>query len=220
MYQKKAFSLLEVVIVIIVVAIISVTFTPKYERDHLTEASHQIISHIRYAQHLALIDNKFDPTDSNWYKRRWQIRFFKKTTASKDGTSKWAYAVFSDKPNSTGTYDGNPNATTGEVAIDPLNQTLISGGFTINYSNQKTNKKTAIGETYGIDNVTFSHCGTGRRIVFDYLGRPMIGNPKSYNAPYESGKILTQVCKITFSRGNQNIKICIEPETGYAHICK
>ena len=217
MYHKKAFTLLEAVIVIVVIAIISVSFTPNYERDNLTEAAHQIISHIRYTQHLALIDNKYDPKDPNWYKRRWQIRFFKKTTASKDGTSKWAYAVFSDKPNSSGNFNGQPNATTGEVAIDPLNRTLISGGFTINYSNEKTNKKTAIGETYGITNITFSNCN--QRIPFDYIGRPLKGDPKNYSASYEKNKIITNTCKITLSDGSRNIGICIEPETGYAHIC-
>ncbi len=218
---KKAFTILEVVIAIIIIAILASTFSPKFERDSLTEAAHQILSHIRYTQHLALIDDKFDPYEKEWYKRRWQIIFFRRATASKDGvTPKWGYAVFSDKPDSSGNFNGIPNVTRDEIALDPLNGTLLSGGRTISYNNEKTNKKTAIEEAYGITNVTFSGCGNAKRIVFDYLGRPLTGDPKNYHAPYEKNKILTSICKITISNGFQNIGICIEPETGYAHICQ
>jgi len=219
--SKKAFSVLEIVIVIIVIAILATTFTPKFERDTLTQAAHQIISHIRYTQHLALIDDKFNPYEKDWYKRRWQIIFFHRTTASSDGvTPKWGYAVFSDKPDSSGNFNGIPNVTRDEIALDPLNGTLLSGGRTISYNNEKTNKKTAIEEAYGIINISFSGCGNARRIAFDYLGRPLTGNILSYTSPYPENKVLSSVCKITFSNGRENIKICIEPETGYTHICE
>ncbi len=222
---KKAFTFLEAIIVLIIVGILSVVFTPSFQRDTLKEAANQILSHIRYAQHLALVDEKFNPYEADWYKRRWQIRFFKSTRASKDGSSKWAYAVFSDKP----VFNGFPEITKGEVAKDPLDQTYITGGYSsdpasYNYNSEYVNKKVAIEETYGITNVTFSSsCAyyNSKAIIFDYLGRPLRGNSSSYNAPYEKNKMINSICKITFWNNNaKNIKICIEPETGYSYICK
>jgi len=216
--------MLELVFVIVVVGILAATIIPRFSRDSLQEAADQVISHIKYTQHLAMIDDKFTTNDPKWFKGRWQIRFFYKKYASKDGnTKKWAYAVFSDKPNSSGNFDGNPNATTGEVAIDPLNQTLMSGGFTIYYSNKKTNKKCAIGETYGIKNVKFIGCGSSStRIAFDYLGRPISGNLKSSNKSYESNRLLKTQCRIVLCKNSScddnNITIAIEPETGYTHL--
>ena len=215
--------MLELVFVIVVAGILAAAIVPRFDRNNLEEAADQVISHIRYTQHLAMVDEKFDTNDSKWFKGRWQIRFFKKAYASSDGTAKWAYAIFNDKPNSAGNFDGNPNATTGEVAIDPLNHTLLSGGFTIYYSNPKTNKKSAIGETYGIKKVKFTNCGsTATRIAFDYMGRPMIGNLKSLSQSYKMNRLLKTQCKIALCKTNpcseNNITIAIEPETGYAHI--
>ncbi len=220
---KKAFTFLEAVIVIIIVAILAVVFSPKYEKENLLQATNQILAHIKYTQHLALIDNKFDPTSSDWYKRRWQIRFFKSSRASKDGSSKWAYAVFSDSP----PYDGFPSITKNEVAKDPLDKTYITGGYSTdpssyNYNSEYVNKKIAIEETYGITSITFSQsCNyyNSRAIIFDYLGRPLRGNSSNYNHPYEKNKMITSTCKITFSDGVDSMSICVEPETGYAHRC-
>ncbi|MBV5349233.1 hypothetical protein JZU61_06240, partial [bacterium] len=57
----------------------------------------------------AMVDDKFDPADSNWWKRKWQ---FKVT-----GTS---YDVFSD----SGAFNGTADA--GEVAVDPLTREPIT----------------------------------------------------------------------------------------------
>ncbi|NPA04083.1 MAG: type II/IV secretion system protein, partial [Epsilonproteobacteria bacterium] len=179
----------------------------------------------RYTQHLALTDNKIDPSKEFWYKELWQIRFFKSINASRDGTSKWAYAVFSDKDSGSG-YDGNPNATTGEVALEPQTKRLLSGGFTITYDNPKTYKKAAIEETYNIVDVRFSPACSyygSKRIVFDYVGRPMRGNPASYTKPYtDANRLITQECKITFCFDDleceTNFTISIMPETGFSYI--
>ena len=224
---KKAFTFLEAVIVIILMAILSAVFIPKYDKNNLRQAANQILSHIRYARHLALVDEKFDPYDQYWYRKRWQIRFFKSSRASRDGTSKWAYAVFSDKPSPS--YNGYPEISNQEVAKDPLDQTYITGGYSsdpisYNYNSEFVNKKAAIEETYGIVNVVFSSsCSyyNSKSIIFDYLGRPLRGRSSSYNAPYERQRMITSVCKITFFDSNNNsIKICIEPETGHSYICQ
>ena len=211
--MKKAFTLIELIFVIIVIGILSAVLAPSFKRNPLQEAADQIASHIRLTQQLALHDNKFNPTNSNWYKKRWQIRFFKKSSASKDGTAKWAYAVFSDK-----NLDGNPNNN--EIAIDPLTNTYISGGFNINYSNAKTNKKTAIGEKFGISSVTFTGgcAGASTRISFDNLGRPLKGNPRSLIRKYATNTLITSICNIVLQYGTQTKTISIYPETGFVKI--
>ena len=60
MNNKKAFSLIELIFVIVIIGILSSVLVPRFDRPTLIEAAHQIISHIRYTQHLAMVDNKFD----------------------------------------------------------------------------------------------------------------------------------------------------------------
>ncbi|QOY54016.1 type II secretion system protein [Candidatus Sulfurimonas marisnigri] len=73
--MKKAFTMLELVMVIVVIGILAAVAIPRTGRDNVAEAATQLISHIRYAQHLALVDDKFDSTVANWYENIWQIRF-------------------------------------------------------------------------------------------------------------------------------------------------
>ena len=67
--------MLELVFVIIVVGIIAVTLVPKMQDRPLYQATLDLVSQIRYAQHLALVDDKLDKNDVEWFKKRWQIRF-------------------------------------------------------------------------------------------------------------------------------------------------
>ncbi|EAJ5693991.1 prepilin-type N-terminal cleavage/methylation domain-containing protein [Campylobacter fetus] len=74
--MKKAFTLIEIIIVLVIVGIMASFTIPKLNRNDLRLAADQIVSHIRYTQHLAIIDDKFDTKDTkdtNWYKGRWQI---------------------------------------------------------------------------------------------------------------------------------------------------
>ncbi|WP_300367295.1 prepilin-type N-terminal cleavage/methylation domain-containing protein, partial [Hydrogenimonas sp.] len=51
---KNAFTMLELIIVIVVVGILSAIMIPRFSDDKLREAADQIMSHIRYTQHLAM----------------------------------------------------------------------------------------------------------------------------------------------------------------------
>lgn len=72
---KKAFTMIELIMIIVVVGILAVAVIPRVDRDTLIEATNQVASHVRYTQHLAMLDNKYDPRDSNWYRNRWKITF-------------------------------------------------------------------------------------------------------------------------------------------------
>ena len=223
--MKKSFTLLEIIFVIIVIGILAAVIFPRLQTNRVHDAANQILSHIRYTQHLALMDDKTNPLKSDWYKSLWQIRFFSRNSASADGsTAKWAYAVFSDKDYGSG-YNGNLNATTGEVARDPETKKLLSGGYSISYNDPRTYKPAAIGETYNIVDVKFtSSCSyyRSKRIVFDNLGRPLKGSPENYDKIYHKSKIIQNTCFITFCFDNDtcdtNFTIAIEPESGYSYI--
>jgi len=217
--MKKAFTMMELVFVIVVVGILSALIAPNFQRNTLREAADQLISHIRYTQHLAMMDDKFNPNDNKWFLGRWQLHFYQNTGSD----NKWSYIVFSDWK---GTHSGNPD--NGEIAVNPLDNTKFltggtSGGALIQYGDKEATKAMNIGHKYGVTSVIFGGgCNGGvKYLSFDYLGRPFNSFPTSL--PYElpsSGyhKLLTSQCDITLSDGTKSVTIAIERETGYAHI--
>jgi len=235
--MKKAFTLLELVFVIVVIAILAAVIIPKTRSNPLQEAAIQLVSHIRYTQHLAIINGKFDPNEPFWFRQKWQLAF---STAG--GTN--SYMIFSDSPAKIGgAYDGNPGAnsayTNVEVARNPAKKDrYLIGVKNSNFNNQDKQKLSSelnIEKKYGINAITVTGGSTGssaRRILFDYLGRPYRGNTSSTStAALNSAldkitmsaiyiKLCLNVCvnpKTSANNANE-IVIKIEPETGYAHI--
>ncbi len=87
--MKKAFSLIELVFVIVVIGIIAAVVIPRTSSDSAVEAAIELQSNIRYTQHLAMQDDKFDPNNASWYRNRWQIVFNNNTYSivSDNGTN-------------------------------------------------------------------------------------------------------------------------------------
>lgn len=221
--MKKAFTLLELVFVIAVVGILAAIIIPNTRTNPLREAAIQLVSHIRYTQHLAMIDDKFDVTNAKWYRGMWTILF--NSDAASNNLK--AYTIMSDRPNALGNYNGNSNET--ETAKDPsVSGKVLSGGLTgstnaLDFTHPSYNgvKSLNLGSTYGITDVIFnSDCqfNGSTRVSFDHLGRPLIGKLLSYTSPYVNNRMLTQQCRITLVDFDANVSIAIEPETGYAHI--
>jgi len=229
--MKKAFTLLELIFVIVVVGILAAVVLPNTHRDPLREAAVQLISHIRYTQHLAMIDDKFDANEPMWYRQRWQLAF---STAA--GTE--SYYIFADSPSAVGAYDGNPGAnntyTDVEVARNPAKKDSyligVPFGSFDNSAVDRLSTELNVGSKYGIGNITVSGGGTGsnaNRILFDHLGRPYRGNNSTLTSAVHRiattaifVKLCTNTCvnpAITANNANE-IVIRIEPETGYARI--
>jgi len=214
--MKKAFTMLELVFVIIVVGILAATIIPNIKTNPLQEAAVQLVSDIRYTQHLAMVDDKYDSSDASWYKRRWQLLF----ETSADYTNGFeAYSIFSD----SGGFSGNPGLS--ELAKNPQSSDkLMTGGYAgvIYYkSDSRVTRKMNLGASFGVTSVGQSGCGA-KRIAFDRLGRPLSGNIKSNTAPYTTSagtsNLLTGNCDLTLNHGTDNIKIRITPETGFTCI--
>ena len=227
--KKQAFTLLELLFVIVVIGILAATIIPRSRTNPLQEAAVQLASHIKYTQHLAMIDDKYDAsrTDTSgkviWYKDRWQLNF-------SDGNFtdyKVAYTIFAD---TQGNAMSRGNANPSEVAINPNNPNqLMTGGYNstaaINYTNAgfQGMKKLNIGDSYGIKSVVLSggcNSNISTRISFDHLGRPMNGDQSTMTGPYKAGtqRLMTTTCNITLSSATDSIVLTIAPETGYVKI--
>jgi prepilin-type N-terminal cleavage/methylation domain-containing protein len=206
--KRFAFTLLELVFVIIVIGIIAVLAMPNLSTNPLQQAAEQIAGHIRYTQHLAMVDDKYNDKKSTWWRERWQIRFYEKGTPDN-----YYYTVFSDKDQNTNVDYG---AGKTEVAIDPLTSKKLHVS--------DDNKNMDLTGTYGIVNVVTScltkdgSSVTANKgvIAFDEFGRPYNGIS---NAKTQSDYLLTQTCTIEFQHKSEgNATITIQPETGYVSV--
>jgi type II secretory pathway pseudopilin PulG len=203
--RRFAFTMLELVFVIIVIGILAVLAMPNFRTNPLEQAAEQIASHIRYTQHLAMIDDKYDDNNATWFASNWQIWF-------RISGVQYYYEIFSDKNQET-------NSDADEEAIDPLtNKNLGNGLAGIGLPN---NKDVSITEKYGITDMDFSaNCiiGQGGKIAFDHMGRPY-GNV-SYNANVPFFSYLTQPCVFDMKHGSsdKNATITIQPETGHVSV--
>lgn len=199
--RRFAFTLLELVFVIIIIGILAVLAMPNFRGNPLQTAAEQVASHIRYTQHLAMVDDKFDPADATWWRERWQIRFRRLTPET-------GYVIFSDT-NQLGNSDNI------EKAVDPLTGERIDGFLNYKVANLTTK--------YGITDVN-SSCwqddntlvATNRgAIVFDNLGRPYRGVSDAIT-PFQY--LLIQNCVITLVHPDGNATITVNPETGYVSV--
>ena len=203
---KHAFTLLEVVIVIVVIGILSAVFLPRLNQNrNLSNAAYLLISDIQYTQHLALMDDIYSLNNAtDWYKARWQIYF--KDDAS--GSGKLVYTIYQDKDLNSAT---NPDKT--EIAKDPLTSKLMSGDSL--YGSDSISRMN-LGKSYKITqtsaNIMSGGCQGSQRIFFDYLGRPYSSSDGVVKT------LIKSECIIKLSNPDGTVDIAIEPETGYTHI--
>ena len=189
--KHSAFTMVEMIIVIVVAGILAAVMIPRLERDNLRTATNQVVRHIRYTQHLAMVDDVYDDSNATWHKAMWRISF----------RSNNCYVVSSNTDHNTN-YDRNESAT------DPMTKTLLySDNDCIQESSD--NSDMFLSSKYGIDSIEFnSTCGNNRFIAFDYLGRP-------HKTLSSAGDLVTAECKITMHSGSRKGVISILPETGY-----
>jgi hypothetical protein len=227
---KKAFTTIELIFVIVLIGIMSGVASTYFKDDKLAMAAYQTLDHIRYTQHLAIGDHKFDPKDrayantsfsgnnGKYYRSWWQIRFVMQMNGAPQIVG---YSVYSDRDRK-----GNIDRTTHqEAAVNPFDG-LYLNTFVATNSSPDVN----LLSRYSIANIAFSqNCqavgfttvqGDVGAIIFDEKGRPYFGIANNVqNNPYQYR--LTANCDITLTHqdGRQAV-IRIYPETGYAEITK
>lgn len=210
MQKIEAFSLLELVIVMVVIGILLSITAINFKNDDLIRAANQVASHIRYTQFLALSDDRFNPEDENWFKARWQM-YFTKTVA---GKKVLYYSIFSD----SGGYGGNPDGK--EIAKNPLNPAKVLSVSHAGISTINPTDELDLMAKFGLNDVEFlegcSHSGS-TRISFDNLGRPFKGNLARITNSTQN--LITTTCRIRLTHQNGDcIYINIEPITGLLSI--
>ena len=225
--KKRAFTMIELVFVIVVVGILAAIMIPKLNRNASREAANQVLTHIRYTQHLAMQDDKYENFISNqpkpWFKMRWGIAFnntslYDECLIDKPGIKTWKYSVFFDN-----SFKGNINSES-EVANDIYKSgKLLSGGWSGISTDacKKINKELNIEKRFGVTLVEFKDgCSGMQTINFDEMGRPMrVASTTSGGAKRPYDRLLKKDCKITITdkRGNQTT-IIIEKESGFTSI--
>lgn len=206
--KRFAFTLLELVFVIIIIGILAVLAMPNFKGNPLQTAAEQVASHIRYTQHLAMVDDKFNPNDTTWWQTRWQIQF--ENAAPNPGK---IYVIYRN-------LDKDANEDDNETARDPQTHQLMRGADKdIAVPPFKYMDNLLISKKYGITNVTFSagcnpSSATSNRIGFDNIGRPYT---RSSGATAFSDLMVAD-CNITLVHTDGNATIKISPETGYVAV--
>ena len=211
--MKKAFTLIELVFVIIIVGILAAAIIPRMKSNSLQEAAVEFMSAIRYTQHLALVSDRYNPNDQFWYKNKWQFIYGFGTSSNRGTGGYYSMSIFSD---SAGGHSGNPDLV--EMAKDPLSSVkYLSGGYSgaLDWKDSKATSNYNLGATYGITNITYSGC-SGKRIAFDNNGRPFVGDDSGWTSSTDG--LLTGTCTFTLHKGTESIQVHIEPETGYVHL--
>lgn len=226
----KAFTLLEIVVVLVVISIVSIVAMPKLERNEIGEAATQLVDHIRYTRHMAMSENKFEPSESEYATQIgsgesgygkyqlsfWQIRFIKRLNSNPKVIG---YTIYSDRDRK-GNVDTNTHI---EPAINQLDRKLIHGYG--NPDDQKVSKDSFLNLRYSIVDIELSaSClpnGYSKvsndigAISFDYNGRPYAGVSSSRATELA----LKDDCNITITGKNYEKKtITIQKCTGYAFI--
>jgi len=213
--NRVAFTMLELVFVIVVLGILASLAMPRMDRDLKQEAVDNIISDIRYTQHLALRDHKQEFDNAQWQRSFWRIGFENCANAS------GLYEYIGTDMNFGGGIDDD------EAALDPTNgkKMIWSGADCSDGGDSNTSDRLFISHKYGITGVAFTGTGTNscanaQYIGFDRLGRPhqgFAGNNGSDEPDYAS--YLDGNCTITFTMSDgDTFGITVQAETGHVFI--
>ncbi|CAA6806268.1 MAG: Putative periplasmic ATP /GTP-binding protein [uncultured Sulfurovum sp.] len=212
MKNKSAFTMIELVFVIVVLGILASLAMGRMDRDLQQEASETILSHIRLAQQLALRDNKHR-SDHNveWQKAYWKIEFRQCLNGD------WSYRVGSDIGLSGGS---NPLAEI-ESAINPVDGKYLWADDCDDLQSTQS-PSVHLSKKFGISDLNPTG-GCNQNVSFDYLGRP---HRSVDYVGADFSNIMTEDCNLTFTLstdqnddGNvDSFTITIKEETGHAFI--
>ncbi len=203
--NKKSFSLIELIFIIVLASIIASQFIPKNNFSKLQQATDKIILYLKYTRYIAMLDNKFDIENDEWYKAWWTLKFRR---CNKDIGGLY-YVVYSDVSGGTAHYKKE------DCLKDPIsNKYLYSNGCKEDTINDKS-KYILLTKEFGITSVdvTCNITGAIGQISFAHDGKiySQLGA-----VPIEEYEI-TETCYINLYDKNNKVTIAIEPNTGYIY---
>ena len=186
--MRHAFTLIELVFVIVIIGIIATVSLPKMGVHDSRKVGDQLMSHIRYTQHLAMSDDKFDSTNATWFRNRWQITL---------GTSN--YSIVSDNNNT--------------FAKDPLNNTKL-----IQNNKLKNATMSLSGGCNSMNIVSFDHLGRPIIGTLASTLPYILGANASPYTDGQLLTQTCVITLTNTSDSSDTTILNIEPETGYVHI--
>lgn len=176
--MKKAFTMIELVIAIVIIGILSTIAIQKLHTNTLTSAAKSVINDLRYLQYLALNNDIYDGSKT-YTSKRWQFK--QHCVANEISSGKpvcktnpnQGYTIFSDK---AGGSTGNPDES--ELVTDYLESDKYLGA---KYSGIVITKKdfpnrTDVTKTFGIKDIKIFYIkkdgrfGSTSKIYFNELG--------------------------------------------------
>ncbi len=222
--NKGAFSMIEVVFVIVIIGIMASTAMFYMPHTALKQASETMMTNLKYTKTLAQLDDRnFLMNDSasgdtatiqnrlaNQQRGMWQFQFHSSNTTTGSGNT---YTIYAEEPsNTTTSFDGIPN-NIDIIAIDPMTKECISGysGTNLRGCDDKYAKEARFYDTFQtqLESIQSDDCkGWSNRnsfaIYFDSKGNPYckVANGGAITA-------LTKSVTIKLKRKNESAYICI-----------
>jgi len=91
---KKAFSLLELIFAISIIAVLVSQIMPKKQHSDLDLAAQRVVMYLKHTRYLGLVDDKLDLSKPNdWFKARWTFLI----NDCSDDEYGYYFIVYSDK---------------------------------------------------------------------------------------------------------------------------
>ena len=212
--QKKSFTLLELIFLVVIIATVSAIIIPKKQHSSLQLAAQQIIMYLKYTRYLALVDNKYihqNDTSKNknekdqWYKSRWTLKF--QNCTNNNGLYFVVYSDDIDYEEETAHFKKS------ECAKDLITSRWLYSDANCVASNDES-KYVLLTKQYGVTQVTIScnQTSTIGKISFDENGQA-----HSLIDTLDDD-ILNEVCYIKLFDATQKfVKIAITSHTGYIY---
>jgi len=90
--KKLAFSILELIFLLIILALIVFIARPKFKAPNITLLANRLVVFLTYTRFLAMNDNMYEANDKRWYKKRWTFKL-QRCKKSEGGLY---FSIFSD----------------------------------------------------------------------------------------------------------------------------
>ena len=202
--MKKSFSLLEIILTILLIALIYTMFLPKNKINYTNEIINRLELYISYVRYKALIDDKFNLEDSLWHKKRWTIKFFR----CRETVGGIYYSIYSDN-NETGIPSANDSLK------DPLTKKNIYSSNKCE-ENSSNSKYVLLTKNFGITDIQIScnNITSLGQLSFGSDGKvySKLSNYSNESDEYE----INQPCFLKFiSKDGENREIVVNPYTSY-----
>jgi len=207
---KKAFNLIEIIFVLILLSIILTFSIPKKQLSKIHLAKQQIITHLKYTRYIAMLDNKYHYNDNLWYKKLWNLKFLK----CNKNIGGIYYVIYSNTIN-----PNRWNISKEETLKDPLTNNYIYSTSKCQQDNlYDKSKYVLLSNYYSINDIRISCNQTSSlgQIYFDNNGSAYsyIDNDYGKINKYKIKENCTLILKDIY---NKEVNITIEGNTGYIY---